>query len=564
MTTSPIQEEELTTPNDLAHSTEATSKQQDTRVEALDPACLLPQHQINLWRLVIKPSIITPEVWHAAYPGHGTENEPFVVDFLPNDPLNPQNWPGSRKWFCVAIVAIATLGVSYCTSAYLSALPQLREHFNVSDQIITLGLSFFILGFALGPLLWGPLSEEYGRQPCYIGTYTVLTLFNIGVTVSNSISTIIVLRFFAGAFGASPLANSGGVVADMFRSQDRGVGIAAWSACAFIGPAIGPIVSNFVAEYAGWRWVMGIMTIFAAVMWIVGSLLVPETYAPVILRRRARKLSQLTGKRHISIYEQRSGTSQNTSEKIRKVLIRPWVLLFHEPIVMLISVYMAILYATLFLLLGAFPVVFAETRGWSQGISGLPFIGICIGMISGAGHMIYDNRRYLNHIQRPDGEVPEVRLPPGLLGAVITPLGMFLFAWTNYPSIHWIVCLIGIAVFCHGSVLVFLSGMNYLLDSYTIFAASVLAANALLRAVLAAAFPLFTRQMYHNLGIHWASSIPAFLALSCSPAPFIFYRYGKQIRMKCKYAALAYEYGLIQKNAARKPPETTEVKVTVG
>ena len=150
MATSPIQEEKLTTPNNVALSTEATSKQQDSRVEALDPACLLPQHQINLWRLVIKPSIVTPEVWHKAYPGHGTENEPFVVDFLPNDPLNPQNWPAFRKWFCVAIVAIATLGVSYCTSAYLSALPQLREHFDVSDQIITLGLSFFILGFALG------------------------------------------------------------------------------------------------------------------------------------------------------------------------------------------------------------------------------------------------------------------------------------------------------------------------------------------------------------------------------------------------------------------------------
>lgn len=57
--------------------------------------------------------------------------------------------------------------------------------------------------------------------------------------------------------------------------------------------------------------------------------------------------------------------------------------------------------------------------------------------------------------------------------------------------------------------------------------------------------------MYHNLGIHWASSIPAFLALACTPAPFIFHRYGKEIRLKCRYAAQAYEYGQIQRNAQK-------------
>jgi hypothetical protein len=83
--------------------------------------------------------------------------------------------------------------------------------------------------------------------------------------------------------------------------------------------------------------------------------------------------------------------------------------------------------------------------------------------------------------------------------------------------------------------------MNYLIDAYTIYAASVLAANSVLRSLFGAAFPLFTVQMYNNLGIHWASSIPAFLALACTPFPFVFYKYGKKIRMKCKYAKEAHE-----------------------
>ena len=90
-------------------------------------------------------------------------------------------------------------------------------------------------------------------------------------------------------------------------------------------------------------------------------------------------------------------------------------------------------------------------------------------------------------------------------------------------------------------VLVFLSCMNYLIDSYTIYAASVLAANSVLRSLFGAAFPLFTSQMYAALGIHWASTIPAFLALACLPFPFLFYKYGETIRMKCKYAAQAHQ-----------------------
>jgi hypothetical protein len=116
---------------------------------------------------------------------------------------------------------------------------------------------------------------------------------------------------------------------------------------------------------------------------------------------------------------------------------------------------------------------------------------------------------------------------------------MFAFAWTNYPSIHWAVSIVLSAPFGFGCVLVILPIVNYLIDAYTVYAASVLAAAAVFRSILGAAFPLFTARMYHNLGIHWATSIPAFLTLTCMPFPFIMYRYGAVVREKCKYAAEA-------------------------
>lgn len=192
------------------------------------------------------------------------------------------------------------------------------------------------------------------------------------------------------------------------------------------------------------------------------------------------------------------------------------------------------------MLFGAFPIVYQEERGWSPGIGGLSFLGVMVGMILAVIYSIWDNGRYARVAEKHGGHAaPEARLPPSMIGSILLPVGLFWFAWTNGPSIHWSVSIIGAAPFGFGMVLVFLSIMNYLIDAYVIYAASVLAANSVLRSIFGAVFPLFTTYMFQNLGIHWASSVPAFLALACVPFPFLFYKYGKAIRLKCKYAAEA-------------------------
>lgn len=114
-------------------------------------------------------------------------------------------------------------------------------------------------------------------------------------------------------------------------------------------------------------------------------------------------------------------------------------------------------------------------------------------------------------------------------------------------------------------VLVFLGIMNYLIDAYTIFAASVLAANSVLRSIFGAVFPLFTTYMYEDLGIHWASSIPAFLALACVPFPFLFYKYGATIRKRCEYAAKsdAFMRKLAEQMKQAPEPESEETEEPV-
>jgi hypothetical protein len=282
------------------------------------------------------------------------------------------------------------------------------------------------------------------------------------------------------------------------------------------------------------------MAIFTGTLWLLCAFVVPETYAPVLLRQRAAALSKKTGKVYKSKTDYEHGT-KSIGSAFTTALTRPWILLFREPIVLLLSIYMAIIYGTLYMLFGAFPIVYQQGRGWSQGIGGLAFIGVAVGMIAAVVYSIWDNKRYNRAIEASESGIaaPEARLPPALVGSVVIPIGIFWFAWTNAPSVHWIVSIMAGAPFGFGMVLVFLSIMNYLIDAYLIYAASVLAANSVLRSLFGAAFPLFTSYMYADLGIHWASSIPAFLALACVPFPFLFYKYGAAIRQRCKFAAEA-------------------------
>ena len=346
-----------------------------------------------------------------------------------------------------------------------------------------------------------------------------------------------ILRFFAGAFGSSPLTNAGGVIADMFSAKQRGIAMSIFAAAPFLGPVLGPIIGGFLGMNAGWKWVMGFLGIFSGAVWIMGSLLIPETYAPVLLRRRAEKLSKLTGK----VYRSKIDIDQgkiSLKESFKIALSRPWILLFREPIVFLLSLYMAIIYGTLYMMFAAFPIVFQLNRGWNQGIGGLAFLGIMVGMLIAVTYTLWDNKRYIKVQEKHGGFAPpEARLPPTMVACVAIPIGLFWFAWSNYPTVHFMAPIAAGVPFGFGMVLVFLGIMNYLIDAYTIFAASVLAANSVMRSLFGAAFPLFTSYMYNNLGIHWASSIPAFLALACVPFPFLFYKYGASIRKRCKFAA---------------------------
>ena len=291
--------------------------------------------------LVRSQTLITDDVLSQHYPGSGSEDDPFIVDWIPGDARNPMDIPGKMKWIITVIMAMGTLSVTFSSTAFSGTLRQIQEDFLCSSELAVLSVSLFVLGFAIAPMTWAPMSELYGRQSVYAVMFTLLTIFGAASIGSQNIETLLVLRFLAGIFGSSSIVNSAGVIADMFQAKERGLALMVYSSAPFLGPTIGPIAGGFVGQYGGWRWVDGMTVIFTGILCVLGIVFVPETYTPYLLSRRAKKLSAKTGQVYRSKLD--AGKPLKKPGKVfRTAIARPWIILFFEPIVLLLSIYSAI------------------------------------------------------------------------------------------------------------------------------------------------------------------------------------------------------------------------------
>lgn len=293
---------------------------------------------------------------------------------------------------------------------------------------------------------------------------------------------------------------------------------------------------GFVTEsYLGWRWTAWLTLIASAFFGLIALVIVPETYGPVLLQKRAARLRRET--RNWALHAALDETRPTASEIVSKYLLRPILMLFLEPILFLITIYLALIYGILYLFFEAYPVSFQQVRGWTNGgIAGLPFIGILVGVICGIILIIWQTKtRFARKLEKHGKVVPEERLVPMMIASVSLPAGLFWFGWTSDPNIHWAPQVIAGVPIGMGILVIFMQGLNYIIDVYMMFANSAIAANTLVRSSVGGAFPLFAVQMYHKLGVDWASSLLGFLTIAMIPIPILFYFYGAKIRAMSKY-----------------------------
>lgn len=453
------------------------------------------------------------------------------VTFIKGDPDNPHNWNETLKWFYTFLFSIFVISAAYGSSSLAGGLPLINEKFGVSTEVSTLSVSLMVLGFSVGPLIWAPLSEEIGRRPVYIISYGLYVIFNIPCAVAKNIGTVLVCRFLCGVFSSSALTNVGASLVDLHR-ESRGLAIAFFSFSPYSGPVFGGIVNGFISVGSGrYDLMVWVNMAFAGVMWIVIGL-IPETYSPVILKKRAKRLRKETGNN--KIMTEQEATPLSFKEMLNNNLYRPLKFVVQEPVLDLVCGFVALIYSLLYAFFFAYPVIFLDLYGYKDNLIGLMYVPILIGALLALCTTPILEKRYQALCKRRT-PVPEDRLVGAMVGAPFPCIALFILGATSYKHIIWVGPASSGIAFGYGMVLIYYSLNNYIIDTYAKYAASALATKVFLRSAGGAAFPLFVTQMYHGLGLQWASWLLAFVSLAMVLIPFSFYRFGGAVRAKlCK------------------------------
>ncbi|KAK7018861.1 RNA polymerase II-associated protein [Favolaschia claudopus] len=448
---------------------------------------------------------------------------------------DPLCFSAFKKWLAVAVIASGSFCVT-CASSMASFTEQgMATEFKVSREPTILMISLFVLGLGFGPLITGPFSEVYGRAIIYRVSYVLMVLLSFPVVFAPNLAVALVFRFLLGTAGASFLSVAGGSIADMFDGHKVATPMAMYTISPFLGPVIGPLLGGFLNQHLYWRWTYRILLIWTGIEMIAIFLFVPESYAPVLLKRKAAKLRQESGdSKYWAPLDRRETT-------LTRLLVLscyvPFKLLIFERMALLLDTWNALLLGILYLMFQAFPIIFEQGHHFNVQSTGLTFLGIGLGMVIGLATQPFWNRLAAREAVKHGGRAPpETLLIMGQAGGILVPLALYWFAFTTYPHVHWAVPIVASIPFGTGTFFAFASTFTYLVTAYRPIAASAMASNSAMRSSFAAAFPLFAGAMYDKLGTVGATALLAGLATLMAPLPFIFYRIGPKLRANSKFA----------------------------
>ncbi|KAH7311131.1 MFS multidrug transporter [Rhexocercosporidium sp. MPI-PUGE-AT-0058] len=338
------------------------------------------------------------------------------------------------------------------------------------------------------PLVMAPLSELYGRLIVYHLSIATFVAFLLACGWSQSIVSFLILHFNAGCAASSPSTIGGGTVADLIPVQERGAAMAITALGPILAPVIGPVAGGFITQKLSWRW-----TFWIAGTWLVVAVIfMRETYAPVLLERKAARFRKTTGNEELQL---KGRGDSSPLAYLGRGLSRPLKLLVLSPVVLLLSIYVAFVFGLMFLCFSTYSAVFIDQYHFSVGVSGLTYLGQGTGMVIGLG-------------LKAKGEMtPEERLP-------------------LMEKVQWMAPICATSFIGLGNLFVMLPAQIYLVDAFgSGMAASALAANSLLGSLFGTFLPLAAPKLYSLWATHFG-----LLTLGYGWVPVLFYKYGAYLR----------------------------------
>ncbi|ROT41488.1 MFS general substrate transporter [Sodiomyces alkalinus F11] len=448
------------------------------------------------------------------------------------DPLNPRNWSNWKKTYLMILMGIISTLSPLASSLVAPAIPLTLEELNETSLVLgSFMVTIYILGFAVGPLFLGPLSELYGRYPVVILSTWTFNAWVLGSALAPNMSGLIVMRFLAGVGGSGVMTLAPAIIADVYPVEQRAATTSLIVMAQSVGPALGPICGGFIAQELGWRWTYWVLLIASASVTVLMTFFMHESYAPRLLEKKAQRLRKETGRDDL-----RTALDQNltSTQLLARSIIRPTQLLTMSPIVILICSYVSTIYGFMYLWFTTIPTVFQETYGWPTSYVGLAYTPMAVGMILSLFLIMKTNDATVIKLTKKNNNVyePEMRLPASIYYAAFVPVSLFWYGWAVEKKAHWAVTVVGMLPLGFGMVGIFLPCQTYLVDAFGIYSASAVAASRTFMSFFGAFFPLAGPPLYEALGAGVGNTVLGLIALVMTPIPMLLYKYGGMIRRR--------------------------------
>ncbi|KAF5002330.1 hypothetical protein FDECE_10646 [Fusarium decemcellulare] len=433
-----------------------------------------------------------------------------VVDWYnEEDTANPINWTGRKKLVVYLIVNFTACVVYMASAIYTPSQPLVQEVFGVSVTVASQGLGLFIVGYGVGPLIWSPMSEmpAVGRNLPYLVPLLVFVIISVPTALANSIGSLLVLRFLQGFFGSPVLSTGGASLTDIVDVYKRPYSLYTWAIFSFAGPSIGNVMAGFTVPELGWRWSLWEIVITTGPALIL-LLFLPETSPNTILYYRARRIRKVTGKDYFMARSEIEAAHKSVLDRFYGTLVTPWKINLLDPSIMFTSIYCGLIYAIFYSFFEFFPLVYGNIYGMSQGQIGLVLLCNVVSVaVAALPYFAYVH--FVINVSARKGKplTPEQRLMPALCGAVLVPVGIFLFGWASRDSVHWIVPTLGVCLTVGGFAVLLQTIFVYIGLAYPQYSASLFCGNGFVKQMVAYAGVIWSHPLYDAMGISKAMSL---------------------------------------------------------
>ncbi|KAI1303315.1 major facilitator superfamily domain-containing protein [Xylaria venustula] len=425
--------------------------------------------------------------------------------------------PRHRKTIILFLVSFSSFLSPISSTSVLAATPEVASEYSTTGTIVNLVNALYLLFMGLSPIIWGPLSQVYGRRIICLVTGTGFVLTSIGTALSPNLGAFFFFRLFTAFLGTSFLLNGAAVISDIYRPTERGKATGWFMSGTLIGPAFGPFLGGLIVTYTSWRVIFWLQTALAGVGTIGIFFFMPET----IFHKKIDDLEGYSGR-----------------EKGRALLslLNPWGILklFKYPNFILAGFASASLVWNMYSILTPIRYVLNPRYHLTTPLQGglfylAPGFGYLAGTFVGGRYADYIVKVY---IRKRGVRIPEDRMYSALpfLGLVL-PGSVIIYGWCVEKNVGGIPLTV-IVLFVQGlaQLFCFPSLNTYCLDVMSGRGAEVIAGNYAIRYLFGCIATAVVLPAIESIGVGWFSTISTLFLLVGATCTYIATRYGEKWR----------------------------------